>query len=89
MKYSFASLTAVVGLASAAVVDTNPISVSLAPEGNHMVKATITNNGVKGLNLFTAGSILDTKAPVNKLTVSKDCTLHASPHLQPSLSHLS
>lgn len=72
MKYSFASLAAIAGLASAAVVDTNPISVSLAPEGNHMVKATITNNGAKGLNIFTAGSILDTKAPVNKLTVTKD-----------------
>lgn len=87
MKYSFASLTAVVGLASAAVVDTNPISVSLAPEGNHMVKATITNNGVKGLNLFTAGSILDTKAPVNKLTVTKDCTYTLnSDHITPSLT---
>lgn len=73
MKFSVAPLVAAAGMASAAVMDksaSSPMSVSLTPMGNHMVKATITNTGNKALNVFNRGTLLDENTPTDKLHIS-------------------
>lgn len=79
-KFLFASLASLV---SSVAVDIEkretPLTVTLAETGNNaVVKATVTNTGSVGLNLFNKGTFLDQSA-VEKLTVTSTSKSSQSP----------
>lgn len=87
MKFTIAQVAALVASVSSSAIDLNkratPLDVSLTPNGNTMVKASITNTGSESYNLLYKGSLLD-EAPVDKLLVNTACKL--LPNSEPKLT---
>lgn len=74
MKFTALSVAAMAAVVSSTAIDITkrdtPLSVTLTPLGNSKVKASVTNTGVEGYNVFYKGSFLDNEAPVDKLEVT-------------------
>ena len=74
MKFTALSVAAMAAVVSSTAIDVTkrdtPLSVTLTPVSNSKVKASVTNTGAEGYNLFYKGTILDTEAPADKLEVS-------------------
>ncbi|KXS98559.1 hypothetical protein AC578_4320 [Pseudocercospora eumusae] len=74
MKLNLLSVAAMASVVSSTAIDISkrdsPLEVTLSAVSNSKVKASVTNTGTAGYNLFYKGSFLDTDAPVDKLAVS-------------------
>ncbi|CZT25770.1 related to Neutral protease 2 homolog SNOG_10522 [Ramularia collo-cygni] len=51
-----------------------PLQIKLTPLSNSKVKASMTNMGSEGFNLFYTGSFLDSEAPIDRLIVHGTAT---------------
>ena len=71
MKFNLLSVAAMASVVSSTAIDItkrdSPLEVTLSAVSNSKVKASVTNTGTAGYNLFYKGSFLDTDAPVDKL----------------------